>query len=81
MNQNRKRKIIINEDLFLDCLKHRVDGLFDGQHYRTLDKEGLLKEFKMRVDYLRAWIDKTEHLVKDNEEYRREREINDQISG
>lgn len=81
MNQNRKRKIVINEDLFLDCLKHRVDGLFDWQHYRTLEKEDLLKEFKMRVDYLRNWIDKTEHLVKDNEEYRREREINDQISG
>lgn len=76
----KKRKTVVNEDLFLDCLKHRVEGLFDPIHYRTLDKEELMKEFKLRVDFLRSWVDKHEHLVKDNEEYRAERAHNDQIS-
>ena len=76
-----RRKIVVNEDLFLDCLKHRISGLIDMHHYRTLDKEELLKEFNMRVEYLMNWVNRTEHLVKDNEEYRAEKEHNDQISG
>lgn len=76
---NKKRKIVVNEDLFLDVLKNRVDGLIDFHFFRSLEKQDLLKEFKMRVDFLKEWIERTEHLVKDNDEYRKEKAFNDQI--
>ena len=74
-----KRKIVVNEDLFLDVLKNRVNGLVNLPHFRTLEKEELLREFQMRVDFLKTWIERSEHLVKDNEEYRREKAHNEAI--
>ena len=39
---NKKRKIVVNEDLFLDVLKNRVDGLIDFHFFRSLEKQDLL---------------------------------------